>query len=76
MPLYEYRCDACGRTCELLIRGSEKPVCPHCDSPRLAKLLSVVAGPVVKGGGAASSAPPDGGCGRPQCGMGGSAGLD
>lgn len=32
MPLYEYLCDSCGRTSEILQRLSEPPitVCPHC----------------------------------------------
>lgn len=71
MPLYEYSCETCGAKVELLIRGDEKPVCPHCQGRRLTKLLSVVAGHVSGGGGM----PEPGGCGRPQCGTGGCAGL-
>ncbi len=72
MPLYEYSCQKCSQKIELLIRGDEKPECPHCQSTKLTKLLSVVSGHVAKGGGDAG----DGGmCGRPQCGMGGCAGL-
>jgi len=72
MPLYEYACQACDAKFELLIRGSEKPVCPSCKSKKLTKLLSVVSGHVADG--AASSGGgemPEGGCGMPQCGMGG-----
>jgi putative FmdB family regulatory protein len=72
MPLYEYSCEKCSRKVELLIRGDEKPECPHCQSTRLTKLLSVVSGHVSNGGGHAPAAE---GCGRPQCGMGGCAGL-
>ena len=43
MPIYEYSCENCSRDFELLIRGQEKPVCPHCDSERLIKALSVPA---------------------------------
>lgn len=72
MPLYEYHCEACGATIELLVRNSEeKPKCSECDSPKLTKLLSVVSGHVA--GGAAMSLPTmpsGGGCGKPQCGMG------
>jgi DNA-directed RNA polymerase subunit RPC12/RpoP len=32
MPLYEYSCQKCSYKIELLIRGDEKPVCPHCQS--------------------------------------------
>jgi putative FmdB family regulatory protein len=72
MPLYEYSCEKCGRKIELLVRGRETPKCPHCQSTRLTKLLSVVSGHVAGGGGDVGAAP---GCGRPQCGMGGCAGL-
>ena len=71
MPLYEYSCEKCSRKVELLIRGDEKPDCPHCQSTKLTKLLSVVSGHVAGGG---TSAPAES-CGRPQCGMGGCAGL-
>lgn len=43
MPLYEYRCRACGDVCELLIRGNAEPVCPACGSTDLEKLLSLFA---------------------------------
>ncbi len=72
MPLYEYSCEKCSRKVELLIRGDEKPQCPHCHSTKLTKLLSVVSGHVANGGGDPGAG---GGCGRPQCGMGGCAGL-
>lgn len=76
MPLYEYHCDACDANVELLIRSAnEKPVCPKCESTKLTKLLSVPAGHVA--GSSSSSLPmmPPGGCGKPQCGMGGCGGL-
>ncbi|MFO0189855.1 MAG: FmdB family zinc ribbon protein [Planctomycetia bacterium] len=72
MPLYEYSCEKCSRKVELLIRGDEKPECPHCHSTKLTKLLSVVSGHVAGDGGNSAAAE---GCGRPQCGMGGCAGL-
>jgi len=72
MPLYEYSCETCGRRIELLIRGDERPECPHCQGTKLTKLLSVVSGHVAKSGGDSASAA---GCGRPQCGLGGCAGL-
>jgi putative FmdB family regulatory protein len=72
MPLYEYACEKCGKKIELLVRGGEQPECPHCHSKKLTKLLSVVSGHVANGGGEADMA---GGCGRPQCGMGGCVGL-
>ena len=38
MPLYEYSCQNSSRIRELLVRGDEKPVYPHCESTKLAKL--------------------------------------
>jgi putative FmdB family regulatory protein len=71
MPLYEYTCRDCDGQFELLIRGSEKPHCPECESERLEKLLSV---PAAHTGG--QQLPicrpmPSAGCGLPQCGQGG-----
>jgi len=43
MPLYEYACKRCHNEFELLVRGAEKPACPHCGDERLEKLLSVPA---------------------------------
>jgi putative FmdB family regulatory protein len=72
MPIYEYTCQKCNSRFDLLVRGSEVPVCPECSSTRLAKELSVPAAHVASG----ESLPvcrdpvPAGGCGRPQCGTG------
>lgn len=74
MPLYEYACRDCQSQFELLIRGSQTPHCPRCESKRLERLLSV---PAAHTSGAAElpqCAPRSpGGCGLPQCGMGGCA---
>jgi putative FmdB family regulatory protein len=40
MPLFEYLCENCGKTSEILIRGSEVAECAHCGGARLIKLLS------------------------------------
>jgi putative FmdB family regulatory protein len=45
MPLYEYACQECGETAELLVRSGSQPTCPKCGSSRLNKLLSIVAMP-------------------------------
>jgi putative FmdB family regulatory protein len=60
MPIYEYVCKKCCQPFEALVRGSEKPKCPHCGSTQLAKQLSV---PSAHSQGSSSllSAP----CGRP-----------
>ena len=43
MPIYEYQCESCHASFELLLRGSEQPECPHCHSTDLRKEFSVVA---------------------------------
>ena len=44
MPLYEYKCSACGLQFELLILpSSPTPACPSCASAEVEKLLSTFA---------------------------------
>lgn len=52
MPIYEYRCNACGHELEALQKMSEAPLqeCPACDKPDLQKLVSA-AGFRLKGSG-------------------------
>jgi putative FmdB family regulatory protein len=52
MPIYEYRCGACGHEHEALRKVSEPPLtkCPACGKPKLKKLLSA-AGFQLKGSG-------------------------
>ncbi|NTV10726.1 MAG: zinc ribbon domain-containing protein [Zoogloea sp.] len=45
MPLYDYRCPACDKTFELLVRSSTVPQCPACGSQQLEKLISKPATP-------------------------------
>lgn len=74
MPLYEYSCRECSSEFELLIRGNEKPRCPKCDSLKLDKLLSAAAAHTAGSRDLPKCRPaPTGGCGLPQCGMGGCA---
>ena len=42
MPLYEYRCEACGHQFEVIQKFSDEPiaVCPKCGSGPVVKLLS------------------------------------
>jgi putative FmdB family regulatory protein len=42
MPIYEYQCDQCGKTEEILQKMSDDPVsvCPHCSGP-MRKLMSL-----------------------------------
>ena len=43
MPIFEYECQGCGREFELLLLPkSPEPVCPHCESSDLEKLISRV----------------------------------
>jgi putative FmdB family regulatory protein len=52
MPIYEYRCGACGHELEVLQKLSEPALsdCPECRKPALAKLISPV-GFQLKGSG-------------------------
>ena len=45
MPIYEYRCEACGKRSSALLTSyaSADPVCPHCGQPRLRRLVSTFA---------------------------------
>ena len=45
MPIYEFHCTDCHAALELLIRGSELPECPKCDSKNLERKLSVISAP-------------------------------
>ena len=60
MPLYEYRCQNCGKTFELLVSFSQADKtfnCPHCASEDTRKQISAVASFGASEGGSSS-----GGC--------------
>lgn len=41
MPLYEFKCEDCGRLCEILIiKTEDKPECKSCGSTNMTKLIS------------------------------------
>lgn len=67
MPIFEYVCSACDHRFEVVVRGSEPPVCPSCHGRDLQKQLSVFA--VNTRGSAPSARPaahgPCGSCGHP-----------
>jgi len=45
MPIFEFVCEHCRRNFELLATRSEDqvaPVCPHCQSPEITRVLSRV----------------------------------
>lgn len=72
MPIYEYACSQCRHEFEILVRGSEQPICPECGGKRLQKLLSIPAAhthgsPLTPPGCPTSCPAPRGG---PGCGMG------
>jgi putative FmdB family regulatory protein len=45
MPIYEYRCDECGKKSSALLPSfsSPDPICPHCAKPALRRLVSTFA---------------------------------
>jgi len=46
VPIYEYRCNGCGRRVSLFqrsIQSEAAAICPHCNSRDLARLISRVA---------------------------------
>jgi len=40
MPIYDFRCNDCDKTFELLVRSSAIPPCPGCGGPHLEKQVS------------------------------------
>ncbi|MCA9046000.1 MAG: zinc ribbon domain-containing protein [Planctomycetaceae bacterium] len=49
MPIFEFHCENCHNEFEELVRPSDKPVCPRCESKKLTKLMSAPAGHVSSG---------------------------
>jgi len=43
MPIYEYRCRACAREFEVLVRAGNMPACPACAGTDLERRLSLFA---------------------------------
>ena len=45
MPIYEYRCSACGKRSSALLASysSPDPACPHCGKAELKRLVSTFA---------------------------------
>ncbi len=69
MPIYEYRCEGCDKTFEILQRlgaGADDLECPHCAGRHLSKQFSTFAASTAP----SSSAGAGGDCGAPGCGTG------
>ncbi len=50
MPMYEYRCEACGEGFEIvqaMNARAEDTVCPHCKAKKAVRLLSAFASKIV-----------------------------
>ena len=65
MPIYDYRCNACGTEFERLVRSETRVTCPECDGRKLERLMSLTARPAGAGKSADYSRlgpPPGGGC--------------
>lgn len=43
MPMYEFRCTACGTEFEALVRAGDSKACPQCASADVERLLSLFA---------------------------------
>lgn len=70
MPIYDYRCDNCGKVYDVFHKVKEVEedvVCPECESTKHTRLLSA---PSIRMGGG-SDLPPcgDGSCCGGSCGM-------
>jgi putative FmdB family regulatory protein len=65
MPIFNYRCTACGTEFERLVRSETRVSCPECNGRRLERLMSLTARPAGAGKPADLSRlgpPPGGGC--------------
>jgi putative FmdB family regulatory protein len=58
MPIYEYRCEACGEGFEVFVRsvsGKADPTCPKCGSQKVKKAISLFGVATTAGSTAASA---------------------
>ena len=62
MPIFEFRCQACGHEFEKLVFGSDPVECPNCQQQQVEKLMSACSAKVGYKFTAASN-PKGGSCG-------------
>lgn len=55
MPIYEYKCENCGKKFEKLIYSDEKIECPKCGSEKVKKLISLFMTSGISSGSSCSS---------------------
>ncbi len=73
MPIYEYRCEECGKVSEFIVLSKEDSLACECGSAKLSKLMSAHNAPKSAGGGSMPMGPMGGCCGNPNsCGSPGS----
>lgn len=67
MPIYEYRCSACGHRMEALQKMSDAPLqeCPACHESKLEKQVTAAAGVQMKSSSKNQNIPP---CAASGCG--------
>jgi putative FmdB family regulatory protein len=66
MPIYEYRCRACGAAFERFVQRGQEAACPACHSSEVTRLLSLFG--FKSGAGFVASTGGGCGCGRGGCG--------
>jgi putative FmdB family regulatory protein len=70
MPLFEYRCEDCGKQFERIVPRHDSPAdCPGCSSVRVEKQLSVFAVSTSQGDSSFDAGPGCGRCGAAEPGM-------
>jgi putative FmdB family regulatory protein len=77
MPVYDYRCEGCGKIYDVYHKGKEiveDVVCPSCGSTSYKKLMSIPAIPIGSHA-HADECPADGSCESGGC-CGGACGLN
>lgn len=63
MPIFEYKCEECGKRFEAIVIGSRKPECPSCHSKKLEQQLSSFAVRASSGSSSTPCGAPAGACG-------------